>query len=76
MEFSFVLPQQNADLLDGNGSAYFVKHTYNANEIQSQLRGKCSFVHRHGESQAFLLFFKFKLFAPSLSCPNDSLFSR
>lgn len=40
MEFSFVLPQHNADLLDGNGSAYFVKHTYNANEIQNQLRGK------------------------------------
>lgn len=40
MDFTFVLPRNNKDLLeDGDGANYFVKQVYNANELQTQLRG-------------------------------------
>lgn len=48
MEFSFVLPRNNKELLeDGDCTHYYVKQLYNANEIQTQLRGMYSlgFIH-------------------------------
>lgn len=42
MDFSFVLPKSNKQLLeDADCSNYFVKQIYNADEIPAQLRGKC-----------------------------------
>lgn len=44
MEFSFIIPRNNKELLeDGDCSHYFVKQIYNANEIQTQLRGELEF---------------------------------
>lgn len=41
MEFSFVLPRNNKELLeDTDCTNYYVKQVYSANEIPTQLRGK------------------------------------
>lgn len=40
MDFSFAIPRQHKDLLDGGGRSYFVKHVYTANEIPQMLKGK------------------------------------
>lgn len=41
MDFTFVLPRNNKDLLeDGDCTQYYVKQQYNANEIPNQLKGK------------------------------------
>ena len=44
MEFTFKLPRNNKELLeDDDGSNYFVRKVYNANEIPTQLRGETEF---------------------------------
>lgn len=43
-EFKFILPRKNSDLLNGDGSAYFVEQTYNINEIPNKLKGKIIFI--------------------------------
>lgn len=49
MEFSFIIPRNNKELLeDGDCSHYFVKQIYNANEIQTQLRGELDLNWIHG----------------------------
>lgn len=40
MEFSFVLPRNNKDLLENDVSGYYVKNVFNPNEISGKLRGK------------------------------------
>lgn len=44
MDFSFHIPRQNKDLLDGDGNSFFVKNVYTPNEITSLLKSKTFFV--------------------------------
>lgn len=39
-EFEFFIPRNNKELLDGNGSAYFVQRIFDANEIPTKLKRK------------------------------------
>lgn len=39
MDFQFVLPGANADLLNSDGNNYFVKQVYNPNEIGQHIKG-------------------------------------
>lgn len=39
MEFQFVIPTSNNDLLETDGNNYFVKRVFNSNEIPDLLKG-------------------------------------
>lgn len=39
MEFQFVIPSSNDDLLETDGNNYFVKKVFNSNEIPDLLKG-------------------------------------
>lgn len=43
MDFQFIIPRNNDELLDSHGNNYFVKQVYNANEINYHLKGKCAY---------------------------------
>lgn len=43
MEFSFVIPRNNKDLLDADVSGYYVKQVYNPNELSQHIRGEVTF---------------------------------
>lgn len=40
MDFQFILPLTNGDLLNSSGDTYYVKHLYSPGEIPDKLRGK------------------------------------
>jgi hypothetical protein len=40
MEFQFIIPVTNSDLLNSDKNNYFVSRLYDANEITEKLRGK------------------------------------
>lgn len=39
MDFQFVIPSTNSDLLNSNGNNYFVKQVYDAKEIPDRFKG-------------------------------------
>lgn len=41
MEFQFVIPSSNNDLLETDKNNYFVKRVFNCNEIPDLLKGAC-----------------------------------
>lgn len=40
MDFQFLLPLTNGELLNSSGDTYYVKYLYSPNEIPEKLRGK------------------------------------
>lgn len=40
MDFQFIIPRNNEELLNSHGNNYFVKQVYNPNEINYHLKGK------------------------------------
>lgn len=40
MEFQFVIPSSNNDLLETDGNNYFVKRVFDSNEIPDLLKGE------------------------------------
>lgn len=57
MEFQFVLPTTNAELLNSSGDSYYVKQVYAPNEIGERLRCKPNFNFILIRIDKFLFFF-------------------
>lgn len=45
MDFQFILPLTNAELLNSSRDTYYVKHLYSPDEIPDKLRGKENYFH-------------------------------